>query len=129
MTMIDTCTNLVEIKHTLSTTAEEGAHAVETGWLSRYPRPLKIITDQGPEFSTDFTAMCNRHGVTHRPTTSRNPQANSIIERVHQTIGQVLRTVVKTKNPRSVEEGKRVIDETLATAMHACRAATSSALC
>ena len=94
MTMIDTCTNLVEIKHTLSTTAEEGAHAVETGWLSRYPRPLKIITDQGPEFSTDFTAMCNRHGVTHRPTTSRNPQANSIIERVHQTIGQVLRTVV-----------------------------------
>ena len=129
MTMIDTCTNLVEIKHTLSTTAEEGAHAVETGWLLHYPRPLKIITDQGPEFSTDFTSMCNRHGVTHRPTTSRNPQANSIIERVHQTIRQVLRTVVKSKNPCSVEEGKHVIYETLATAMYACRAATLSALC
>ena len=27
-----------------------------------------------------------------RPITSRNPQANAILERVHQTIGNILRT-------------------------------------
>ena len=59
MTMVDTCTNLVEIKHTFSTSAKEGAPAVEVGWLSRYPRPVKIVTNQGPEFSTEFTDMCN----------------------------------------------------------------------
>ena len=120
---------LVEIKATKSTTAEEGAHAVETTWLSRYPRPVRIISDQGPEFGSEFSKMCEKNGVVHRPTTSHNPQGNSLIERIHQTIGQVLRVVVKSKNPHLVEEGQRAIDETLATAMHACRCAMSSTLC
>ena len=43
-------------------------------------------------------------------------------------IGQVLRMVVYAKNPKSVEDGNRVIEETLATAMHATQCATSSAV-
>ena len=128
MTMIDACTNLVEIKHTFSTTAAEGAAAVENTWLARYPRPIKIVTDQGPEFGQEFGDMCRRHGIEHSTSTSRNPQGNSLIESIHKTIGQVLRTVVAAKNPRSVEEGKLVIEETLATALHACRCACSSSL-
>ena len=128
MTMIDACTNLVEIKHTFSTTAAEGAAAVENTWLARYPRPVKIVTDQGPEFGQEFGDMCRRHGIQHSTSTSRNPQGNSLIESIHKTIGQVLRTVVAAKNPQSVEQGKQVIEETLATAMHACRCACSSSL-
>ena len=59
---------------------------------------------------------------------SRNPQGNSLIERIHQTIGQVLRTIVHTRNPKSTHEGRAVIEETLSTAMHACRCACSSSL-
>ena len=58
MTMIDACTNLVEIAFTYSTTAKEGADAVENTWLSRHPRPVKIVTDQGPGFGREFTDMC-----------------------------------------------------------------------
>ena len=32
------------------------------------------------------------YGITRRPITTRNPQANSILERAHQTIGNILRT-------------------------------------
>ena len=32
------------------------------------------------------------YGITRRPITIRNPQANSILERVHQTIGNILHT-------------------------------------
>jgi transposase InsO family protein len=128
MTMIDPCTNLVEIKHTLSTTAKEGAAAVENTWLARYPRPQRIISDQGPEFSDEFTQMCESNGIKHSTSTSRNPQGNSLIERIHQTIGQVLRTVVAAKDPKSVHEAQAVIEETLATAMHACRCACSHSL-
>ena len=32
------------------------------------------------------------YGVRKKPITARNPQANAIIERVHQTVGQMLRT-------------------------------------
>lgn len=32
------------------------------------------------------------YGLRKKPITARNPQANSIIERVYQTVGQMLRT-------------------------------------
>ena len=128
MTMIDPCMNLVEIKSTVTTTAKEALVAVENTWLARYPRPQKIVTDQGPEFSGDFSQMCKDNGIEHSTSTSRNPQGNSLIERIHQTIGQVLRTVVAAKDPKSLSEGNAVIEETLATAMHACRCACSESL-
>ena len=34
----------------------------------------------------------NDYGVKVKPTTTRNPQANAIVERVHQTIGNMIRT-------------------------------------
>ena len=128
MTMIDACTNLVEIWYTKTASAAEGAAAVENTWLARYPKPVRIVTDQGPEFSQDFTNMCNNNGITHSTSTSRNPQGNSLIESIHKTIGQVLRVVTAAKNPKSIHEGEQVIHETLATAMHACRCACSSSL-
>eukprot|EP00957_Ditylum_brightwellii_P182861 13929007-Ditylum_brightwellii.AAC.1 len=33
------------------------------------------------------------YGVTKQPITARNPQPNGIVERIHQTIGNMLRTV------------------------------------
>ena len=128
ITMIDACTNLLEIKSTMSTEAEENARAVENTWLARYPRPVKIVSDQGPEFATDFTRMCEENGIIHDTSTSRNPQGNALIEAIHKTIGQVVRTVAQARNPRSVHEGQQVIEEVLATAMHATRAATSESL-
>ena len=126
MTMIDACTSLVEIKRTLSRTATEGAAAVENNWLARYPKPIKIVTDQGPEFSTDFSSMCNKNGIKHSTSTSRNPQGNSLIEIIHQTIGQVIRTVTAAKDPKTVSQAELVIEKTLATAMHACCSVCSS---
>ena len=40
------------------------------------------------------------YGIKKRPITARTPQANAIIERVHQTIGQMLRSfqVQNTEN-------------------------------
>jgi transposase InsO family protein len=128
MTMIDPCTNLLEIRYTLGTTAREAADAVENTWLARYPRPVTIVTDQGPEFGLEFTEMCQRNGIIHRTSTSRNPQGNSLIERIHQTIAQVIRTVEASRNPKTVEEGKRCIEEVLGTAMHATRCACSESL-
>ena len=115
MAMIDACTSLVEIKRTLSTTAAEVTAAVENNWLVRYPKPTKIVTDQGTEFSTEFSSMCNKNGIKHSTSTSRNPQGNSLIERIHQTIGQVLRTGTAAKDPKTVSQSELVIEETLAT--------------
>ena len=36
--------------------------------------------------------MHRAYGIKVRPITTRNPQANAILERVHQTIGNIIRT-------------------------------------
>jgi hypothetical protein len=36
--------------------------------------------------------VCNDYGLKIKPITTRNPQANVIIKRVHQTIRNIIRT-------------------------------------
>jgi len=39
-----------------------------------------------------FEHRCDSYGIKRKPTTVRNPQANAILERVHQVIGQMRHT-------------------------------------
>ena len=70
------------------------ANIVEQQWLSRYPWPTQITFDRGSEFiGHDFQDMLkNDYGITRRPITVRNPQANAIVERIHQVIANIIRT-------------------------------------
>eukprot|EP00957_Ditylum_brightwellii_P142319 10842978-Ditylum_brightwellii.AAC.1 len=49
--------------------------------------------------------IANNYVVKKKPITARNPQANSIIERIHQTIGNMIRsfevhdTTIDEKDP------------------------------
>jgi hypothetical protein len=52
--------------------------------------------------------VSNDYGIKRKPTTVRNPQANTILERIHQTIGNIIRTYdiynnegLNTKDPWS----------------------------
>ena len=35
--------------------------------------------------------VCNDNSIERRPITTRNPQANAVIERLHQTLGNIIR--------------------------------------
>ena len=49
--------------------------------------------DRGKDFLAEFADMIEKdYGIKLKRITARNPQANAIIERAHQTIGNVLRT-------------------------------------
>ncbi len=39
-----------------------------------------------------FQAMLKEYGIKPKPITVRNPQANAICKRVHQVIGNIIRT-------------------------------------
>ena len=93
VTMIDPATGWFEIKQIENKEAHTVAETVEQTWLSRYPWPTQVILDRGTEFMGEFSRMIKEeYGIKKKPITARNPQANSIIERAHQTIGQMLRT-------------------------------------
>ena len=93
VTMIDPATGWFELHTIEGKSAMEVANIVEQTWLSRYPWPQELVYDRGPEFMGDFANMiADDYGITKRPISVRNPQANSIIERIHQTLGNIIRT-------------------------------------
>ncbi len=93
VTMIDPATGWFEMKEIRQKDAPTVANIVETVWLTRYPWPQLITYDRGTEFMAEFADMCkDDYGIKCKPITVRNPQANSILEHVHQTIGNMIRT-------------------------------------
>ena len=70
------------------------ANIAEQEWFCRYPWPTQVTFDRGSEFiGKDFQRMIKEdYGIKARPITIRNPQANAIVERIHQVIGNIIRT-------------------------------------
>jgi hypothetical protein len=50
-----------------------------------------LIYNNGSEFKLHFEYLCESYGIKQKPTTVKNPQANGILEHVHQVLGQMLR--------------------------------------
>lgn len=122
LTVIDTVTNLVELKRLENMTAAHIGLQFETQWLARYPRPLYCVHDQGTEFTGyQFQRVLARHDIVSRPITTKNPRANSICERMHQTIGNNLRAMVHLNPPAGIETANQLVDTALANCVYATR--------
>jgi hypothetical protein len=72
--------------------SERIAWLVNKTWLSRYPRCCYIIYNNGSEFKLNVEYLCVTYGIKRKPTRMKNPQANAILERLHQVLAQMLRT-------------------------------------
>ena len=68
------------------------ARLFNKSWLSRYPRAVSIVYDNGSEFKLFFENLCESFSLKHKPTTIKNPQANAILERIHQVVTNMMRT-------------------------------------
>ena len=100
VTMIDPATGWFEIHQYDDKKSITVANIAEQEWFSRYPWPTQVTFDRGSEFiGKDFQKMIKQdYGVKAKPITVRNPQANAIVERVHQVIGNMIRTFELEKN-------------------------------
>lgn len=93
MTMIDPATGWFEVHAITDKEAKTAAHILDNEWFCRYRRPECCIFDQGNEFTgAEFQETLESYGVKPRPTTVKNPQANSVLERIHQVLGDMVRT-------------------------------------
>ena len=129
LTIIDLVTNIVELVRLDNKTSAHVALQFENTWLSRYPMPKHCVYDQGGEFvGFPFQHMLERHGIRGHPTTAKNPQANAICERMHQTVGNSLRAMIVMQPPAGIDSANRLVDTALANCMFATRAALHSGL-
>lgn len=129
LTCIDPVTNLVEIIRIENRTAAHIAQQFENCWLSRYPRPNRCVHDNGGEFiGWEFQVLLQQHGIQDVPTTSRNPQANAVCERMHQTVANVLRTTLNSGEAPNLQVANQAIENALATTVYATRCSVSRSL-
>ena len=68
------------------------SHLVNKTWFNHYPHCQYILYDNGRKFKLHFEALCESYGIKHKPTSVKNPQANAILERLHQVITTMLHT-------------------------------------
>ena len=94
-TMIDPATGWIEIAKIPDKQADTVADVIKSTWFNCYLRPTQVVMDRGSEFMAEFSEMVIRdYGIKKKTITTCNPQANAIVERVHQTT----KTEIK-KNP------------------------------
>ena len=73
-------------------------------WLTKYPRPTKVILDRDTEFMAEvITLLRDDYDIQRKPITSRNPQTDAIFEQAHQTIGNIIRNFQLDKTELDME--------------------------
>ena len=91
--MIDPAIGWIEIRTVPLARADLVANQVELAWLICYPLSSEAIVDKVYDFLAKFRDMiANDYRIMVRPITSKGLQANSILERMHQMVRNILRT-------------------------------------
>ena len=93
--MFGSCTGWVELATITSASSKKVSRAVEKNWIYSKPRPAECGHDNGPEFmGQDFQALLAKYDIKANPTTVKNPQAQSLVERIHLVLANQLRVRV-----------------------------------
>ena len=126
LTIMDTVTNLLEIVLIDNKTSKNITQLFANMWLSMYLWPAHVTHDNGGEFiGHEFQEMLRTLGITAKPTTVKNPQANAIVERLHKTMADILRVMIHVDPPQNEPHTTNMIDNALATVVHASRCAVN----
>ena len=118
--MVDLAMGWTEIHTAHSARSHPVSNEVELSWLTRYPLPSKVIVDWGNEILAEFKTIIQVNcGIEVKHTTSRNPQPYSILERVYQTIANIICT---SKVQDMVVDDENLWDRSLESTLFALRA-------
>ena len=93
--MIDPVTGWFEVTQYRDKKAMTIANLVETTWIVRYPWPVEITYDRGGkllghEFKNSLIE--NEYGIKTKPVSPGKQQANTIVEIIHQVLGNLVCT-------------------------------------
>jgi hypothetical protein len=86
-------TNLVKFIRIDDKRSKTVACKIAQCWLMCNPWPQRCVHDPGTEFSRpEFQTLLQNCHIRDVCTTAKNPQSNAVCERIHQNIGNILRT-------------------------------------
>jgi hypothetical protein len=129
LTCIDMASTLLGLICIDNKTAKHIHDKLMQSWLFQFPHPVQCLHEKGGEFiGQNFQWLLEIFSIKDLCSTSKNPQSNAICERMHQTVTNVLRTLVHTNPPQNMTQARDIIDNALATAMHAMQTTVTTNL-
>jgi hypothetical protein len=94
LTTIEKATGWLEFTAILNKTSYHVSILFDSTWLCRYPRPARVLYDNGTEFvRQEFQELLQSYGIKPVPTMVRSPRSIRVIERLHLTMGDMLWTM------------------------------------
>jgi hypothetical protein len=94
-----------------------------------YPWPQRCVHNPGTEFTgPEFQMLLQNCHIRDVCTTGKNPLSNAVCERMHQTVGNVLRMLLHGNPPQNIANAAQYVDEALSIAMRAMQAGVHSTL-
>ncbi len=122
-------TNLVKLIRIDDKRSKTVARKFAQCWLTSYPWPQRCVHDPGTEFTgPEFQTLLQNCHIRDVCTTAKNPQSNAVCERMHQTVGNVLRMLLHGNPPQNIANAAQYVDEALSIAMHAMQVGVHSTL-
>jgi hypothetical protein len=113
LTIVDPFSTWPEIVPIKTKVGPNIAHLFDREWLCRYPRPKRCIYDAGSEFTcNEFQELLTSFGIQPVPTTIKNPTANAITERLHQTMGNHIRVQLAKKEQAYLDPLAEILSAT-----------------
>ena len=114
LVIIDYFTKWVEASALSRHTAKIVANELFEKWITRFGVPLKIHSDQAPEFNSALMKeFCKLIDTCKTRTAPYRPQSNGLVERTNQSLEGILRCLV--------EDERSTWDDHLGTALMAYR--------
>ena len=122
-------TNLAKLIRIDDKTSKTVARKFVQCWLMRYPWPEHWVHNPGTEFTGPrFQTLLQNCHIRDVCTTAKNHQSNAVCERMHQTVGNVLRTLLHGYPPQNIVNAAQYLHKASSIAMHAMQARVHSTL-
>ncbi|KAG0442790.1 Transposon Tf2-9 polyprotein [Dictyocoela muelleri] len=103
--MTDLFSRFTESRILWSITSKQICNAFEENWLKKHGTPKNCISDNGRQFiSKRFGMFLISKNINHIKTATYNPTGNSIVERINQEVGTVLR-ILREKSIKEIPKG------------------------
>jgi len=101
LTVVDSFSKFAEAFPLRVHTAPVVARVLATKFFPRYGTPMKILSDQGPEFESElFQELCRVMEIDKIRTTPYRPSTNSTADRFHKTLNSMLAKAITQDNQR-----------------------------
>ena len=122
-------TNLLDIISINSKKSRHISDHFDNCWLARYPRPNRCVHDNGGDsLQSECVQLLGQYGITPVLTTVSIIRQTQLCQTAHQTIGNILCTILHSHSPYNVAQANQIIDNELAIVMHVTRYAVSAGL-